>query len=216
MTSVSGTRSDAAANNRAQQARPQPGNPQPAAKPEDVRAMSDAFAAARAKMKLDPFAARPGGKQQASPKMPAKGDAKAAPPPSAALVAAFERAGADRRQAEKFAEGQGFAPGGQGAALAPPPIALPAIPAPQVDPSAFAQMLADLWTRENGRGSKEVRVRFGSDAWPATGALLTQSADGLLDITVDMARGDLPVATDGLRDALAARGLMIGRLATAE
>ena len=106
MTSVSGTRSDAAASNRAQQARPQPGNPQPAAKPEDVRAMSDAFAAARAKMKLDPFAARPGGKQQASPKMPAKGDAKAAPPPSAALVAAFERAGADRRQAEKFAEGE--------------------------------------------------------------------------------------------------------------
>ena len=43
-----------------------------------------------------------------------------------------------------------------------------------------AQVLADLWTRENGRGAKEIRVRFGEDAWPATGARLVRNAAGAL------------------------------------
>lgn len=194
MTQVSGTRSDSPAQRPS--ARPQAQRP---AQPEDVRAMSDAFAAARAKMK---FEALPG--KQAKP-MLAKGmtpdaDRKSA---DAALGAAFDRKVLERQQSERQADGQGLALPGQPAA--PPPIMLAAMPSPQVDPSGFAQMLADLWTRENGRGAKEVRVRFGADAWPATGALLVRNAAGALDISVSI--GD---RSAGAEQRLAALGERLG------
>ena len=74
-------------------------------------------------------------------------------------------------------------------------------------------MLADLWPRENGRGPREVRVRFGAATWPATGARLVRSADGLLDVTVEQAPGTPALSLAGLDEALAERGLAIGQVA---
>jgi hypothetical protein len=97
---------------------------------------------------------------------------------------------------------------------APPMIAIPAMPAPQVDPSAFAQLLTQLWLRERGKGAKEVRVSFGADAWPATGARLVRNAGGALDVQLHVAAaGTFDGETlDGLRNQLAGQGLAIGAL----
>ena len=95
-----------------------------------------------------------------------------------------------------------------------PMIAMPAMPAPQVDPSAFAQLLTQLWLRERGKGTREVRVSFGADAWPATGARLIRNAGGALDVQLHVAgAGSLDgEKLDGLRDQLAGQGLAIGAL----
>jgi hypothetical protein len=89
---------------------------------------------------------------------------------------------------------------------------MPAMPAPQVDPSAFAQLLAQLWRREHGKGSKEVRVSFGADAWPATGARLVRDAGGQLDILLHVDRaGSIDAASlEQLERQLSDRGLVIG------
>jgi hypothetical protein len=97
---------------------------------------------------------------------------------------------------------------------ATPMIAMPAMPAPQVDPSAFAQLLTQLWLRERGKGAKEVRVSFGADAWPATGARLVRNAGGALDVQLHIAAtGSLDgEKLEGLRGQLADQGLAIGAL----
>lgn len=203
MTQVSGTRDTAPAQRPT--ARPQSSRP---AQPDDVRAMSDAFAAARAKMKLDGTPEKPG-KGTLARTVAGQADRK---PADAALTAAVDRKVAERQQSERHADGQGLALPGH--AAPPPPVMVPMMPSPQVDPGAFAQMLADLWTRENGRGTKEVRVRFGADAWPATGALLVRNAAGTLDVSVGIAAG-AHASLDGLGAQLSQSGLDIGSLSVA-
>lgn len=202
-TSVSGGRSDAPA------ARPlSPSRNARAPSGEDVRAMSDAFATARANMKLDGLPAKGGGKAAATAPTPGGHERPAI---ESALGAAFDRQVAERRQGERQSDGQGMLLPGQ---TAPPAIVLAAMPAPQIDPSAFAHMLADLWTRENGKGAKEVRVRFGADAWPATGARLVRNAAGALDIALQI--GDAAFNRDGRLPALgghlAEAGIAVGAL----
>lgn len=208
MTQVSGSRDTGPAQRPT--ARPQSARP---AQTDDVRAMSDAFAAARAKMKPDAmkFEGQTGkqGKAALGKGMPAEADRR---PADAALSAAFDRKVAERQQSERQADGQGFALPGQ--AAPPPPVMAAMMPSPQVDPGAFAQMLADLWTRENGRGAKEVRVKFGADAWPATDALLVRNAAGTLDISVGMASGGGAMPLDRLGEQLSESGLQVGSLAT--
>jgi len=96
------------------------------------------------------------------------------------------------------------------------PMAMPAMPAAHVDPGAFAQLLADLWTRENGKGTKEVTVSFGDRAWPATGARLVRNAAGALDVALLLGDGAPPYDATlrqleaQLRDA----GVALGSLST--
>jgi hypothetical protein len=207
MTNVSGT------SKSAPPARPHAQSPNmPQIKPEDVRAMNGAFATARANMKLDGMPGRQQGKAMMAGLAATDARGRGA---EAALGAAFDRQIAEHHAAERQADGQGLALAGQ--AAPPPPIMLAAMPSPQVDPSAFAQMLADLWTRENGKGAREVRVRFGADAWPATGALLVRNAAGHLDIAVQMARGaDGGGRLDMLGEHLADAGLPVGALSIGE
>ncbi len=101
--------------------------------------------------------------------------------------------------------------------LAAPVVGVPTMPAPHVDPGAFAQLLADLWARENGKGAREVSVRFGRDAWPATGARLVRNAAGTLDISLEVASGSAEYADrlPGLARHLTDAGIGIGALAVA-
>lgn len=199
----------------------QPQRTPPRAQPlaEDVRAMGEAFAKVRGQPQG--LAGRAGQQQQAPlTKAPAQPLQQAPADPRAELAraagwrAADERGTLDRREAERGGE-QALGMVSPSHTPVPTAATVPA-PPPQADPAAFAQTLADLWTRENGRGDKQVRVRFGCDAWPATGALMVQSADGLLDVTIDMAPGHLLASTDDLAGALGAAGLTVGRVAVTE
>lgn len=189
---------------------------------DDVRAMAQAFSRVRGDGR------GPGGQAGQLPQTPLargqtgpqSGAQQAMVDPRAELAraagwrAADERGTLDRRDAERGGE-QSL--GMISPTIAPAPgMAMLPVPSPQVDPAGFAQMLADLWTRENGRGDREVRVRFGADAWPATGALLVQSADGVLDVTIDMAPGCGSSSSTDLVDAFGAAGLAVGRVATRE
>jgi hypothetical protein len=118
--------------------------------------------------------------------------------------------GIERRQ-ERREQMEGFALPGQPGA--PAPLPMPAMPSPQANPAAFAQMMADLWARENGKGTREVSVRFGNDAWPATGARLIRNAAGALDIVLEVggARADTPDLST-LADALDGAGVELGAL----
>lgn len=93
----------------------------------------------------------------------------------------------------------------------PLPVQAPPPGAAHVDPSAFADMLTRLWTREQGRTSREVRVSFGDEAWPATGARLLRLDDGSLQVTVSLGQrgADISGGLDGLRNRMAARGISI-------
>ena len=192
--------------------------PRTAPAAQDVQAMREALANARRQQ--GPVPGQPQAGARATPQQGGArtGSMAGADRGTDALVtgewrAADDRAALDRRDGERSAD-QGFGGFAQPGALPVTVAAHP--PAPQVDPSGFAQMLADLWTRENGRGAREVRVRFGNDSWPATGARLVRSADGLLDVTVEMAAGSAPPPLDTLGDALAQSGLSIGGLAAEE
>ena len=118
---------------------------------------------------------------------------------------------------EKRHEREEGLPGFAAQAQSPTPVAMPMMPALQVDPSAFAQLLAELWTRENGKGAKEVTVRFGARSWPATGARLVRNAAGALDIALEL--GDRGAVHGGrldtLAEALQDAGVSLGSL-TAE
>jgi hypothetical protein len=111
------------------------------------------------------------------------------------------------------------APGTEAIAALPPagatagaPADLPApVARAHVDPSAFADMLAKLWVRDEERRTRDVRVRFGDAAWPATAARLERLGDGSLAIAiaVDGRHGAGPVDVEGLAARLAARGLAV-------
>lgn len=105
----------------------------------------------------------------------------------------------------------GFAP-----QLAPLPqaagLTAPAPVTPQVDPAAFADMLNQLWLREQNRTVRDVRVRFGDAAWPATGARLQRLPDGSLQVEVLIDRHARRGNGDSLRAHLSARGLPIAGL----
>lgn len=189
--------------------------PDPA--PTDVKAMKEAIASARGRMGPVGEQPREGklgtplkGKGDAKGLAHAKGEALAAPP-QRGPAEEQPLAGLERRQ-ERREQLEGFALPGQPGA--PAPLPMPAMPNPQANPAAFAQMMADLWTRENGKGAKEVSVRFGRDAWPATGALLVRNAAGALDVTLYVGDrgqrygGDL----SGLKGALGDAGVDVGSL----
>jgi hypothetical protein len=209
MTSVSGSRPV-----QPSQA-PQRGEPARDARPVQAQqqaggaqAMRDALSQARGKVDtLTDQAGRWKGKGA-----PAKGGEAASAGAIRGQAEADARTVRHQAGSERQADGQGFGLAGQPAAS--PPVQLPAMPAAHVDPSAFAQTMADLWTRENGRGAKEVRVRFGSGAWPATGARLVRNPEGRLDIalTADRAGGAYDGRLNALRGHLAEAGLDIGAL----
>lgn len=93
----------------------------------------------------------------------------------------------------------------------PAPVAAPPPPTSFVDPSAFADLLTNLWLREQGKTTREVRVSFGNSAWPATGARLVRLEDGSLQVAVlvgDRGAGDQS-ASDALKERLQARGLTV-------
>jgi hypothetical protein len=189
---------------------PVQGRAQPA--PAEIRAMNEALGKAKAQLQ---------GKEQSSTGVQQKPLKGLVQPErrGEAMVQQRETAGdfreASLRQEREARERQdglfGFAGHAQ-----PQPMAMPAMPAAHVDPGAFAQMLADLWTRENGKGTKEVTVSFGDRAWPATGARLVRNAAGTLDVALLL--GDRAPPYDGtlreleaqLRDA----GVALGSLTT--
>lgn len=175
------------------------------ANPNDVRAMREAIDAARSK--LDKSAGPPG------KRMPVTAEGER---PRGGEVARQGHEVPVARLTQQQRDGTEALAGwnGQGGAIGAAPVQA-SFPPPHVDPSAFAQMLADLWTRENGRGSKEVRVRFGDRAWPATGALLVRNAAGSLDVALFVGDGGRAYGDrlPGLEDALTSAGVDLGTLA---
>lgn len=189
------------------------GRNQPA--PDDVRAMKDALGKARSQFQAKEVPVKEQGTQ--APKL-GKGLAQAdrrGEVPVQQREAAGDFREASLRQEREARERQdglfGFAGNAQ-----PQAMPMPAMPAAHVDPGAFAQMLADLWTRENGKGTKEVTVTFGDSAWPATGARLVRNAAGALDVSLLLGNGAPPY--DGTMRELEAQlreaGVALGSLST--
>jgi hypothetical protein len=187
------------------------GRPQPA--PAEIRAMNEALGKARAQ--LQSKEQQPGtGVQQKALKglVQPERRGEAMVQQREALGDFRETALRQEREARERQDGLfGFAGHAQ-----PQPMAMPAMPAAHVDPGAFAQMLADLWTRENGKGAKEVTVTFGDRAWPATGARLVRNAAGTLDVALLL--GDRAAPYDGTLGELEAQlrdaGIALGSLST--
>ncbi|PZN92745.1 MAG: hypothetical protein DCF31_15015 [Alphaproteobacteria bacterium] len=93
------------------------------------------------------------------------------------------------------------------AVAAPPPAA--------VDPSAFADLVNQLWLREQQKTTRELRVRFGDGAWPATGARLLRHDDGSFGIEVSVGRHSQPGDIDALYRTLLDRGLPVASVTVA-
>lgn len=184
----------------------------PAPAPAEVRAMAEALGKAKAQLQ---------GKEQPSGPLQQKPRNGLAQPEHRGEAIVAQREVPDdfrevslrqEREARERQDGLfGFA-----AHASPPPVAMPAMPAAHVDPGAFAQMLADLWTRENGKGTKEVTVSFGDRAWPATGARLVRNAAGTLDVALLL--GDRAPPYDRtlreLEAQLQGAGIALGSLST--
>ena len=190
---------------------PLPARAQPALA--DIRAMNEALGKAKAKLQVKE---QPAGTAQ---QKPLKGLVQ--PERRGETIVQQREAFGDsrdtalrqEREARERQDGLfGFAGHAQ-----PQAMAMPAMPAAHVDPGAFAQMLADLWTRENGKGTKEVTVTFGDRAWPATGARLVRNAAGTLDVALLL--GDRVPPYDGTLRELEAQlrnaGVRLGSLSTA-
>ncbi|TRW17376.1 hypothetical protein [Glacieibacterium frigidum] len=185
----------------------------------DAKALADEFAAAARKGALpmggrDAKAPMQDGKGVKGMPMPAEGRA---PPQLANALARGEKMKSYDGQSEvrrddsqtAMLQMQTNGPGLAQPMQAPPPVAA------HVDPGAFADMLTKLWTREQGRTAREVRVSFGDAAWPATGARLLRLDDGSLQVTVSMGQrgGDIGGGLDALRERLTARGLNVADIA---
>lgn len=194
----------------------------------DASQLADEFAAAARKgtlplgkqASLKDAAALPGKGQvlgRDGKPLPIGADGKPLPPPNTALARAR---GDGRQHPEAQSEvrkddsalatmlgtttGAGFAAPMQ----APPPASA------HVDPGAFAEMLTHIWTREQGRTAREVRVSFGDAAWPATGARLMRLEDGSLQVTVSVGYRGADVGNlDDLRDRMGLRGLNVADIA---
>lgn len=185
----------------------------------DAKALADEFAAAARKGALplggrDAKAPMHEGKGVKGATMPAEGRA---PPQLATALARGEKLKSYDGQSEvrrddsqtNMLQMHTTGPGLAQPTQAPPPVAA------HVDPGVFADMLTKLWTREQGRTAREVRVSFGDGAWPATGARLLRLDDGSLQVTVSMGQrgGDIGGGLEALRDRLAARGLNVADIA---
>lgn len=182
-------------------------NAQPPA--EDVRAMKDALTAARERQR------QPLGERGAAMLREGvgRGEAKALFGKDDAERFKLMKQERDAQMPEEGALGLAGA-GGQGQAQAP--MVVPHAPSPQTDPTAFAALIGQLWTREQAKGTREVSVRFGERAWPATGARLVRAADGSLDVALlvgGAAGGQVETALPDLRERLAERGVAVGALA---
>lgn len=90
--------------------------------------------------------------------------------------------------------------------IAPPP----APPAP--NPAAIADMIQRFWRHSGPAGARDVQVRFGEAAWPATGARLLRLPDGALAVEVRIDRHGRPGDPEALRRQLARRGLAIANV----
>lgn len=187
------------------------------AAPEDIRAMADALAAARAgKATPAPLPAMPGRQPRQLKPQAERPPVPTAPPPTAGNLAdEADPILADREAAREQPHFEGFAPVGQSGQQ--PPVPAPAVPAPHADAAAFAQFMTRLWARESGKGATEVRVRFGDATWPATGARLVRNAAGALDIQLFVdSRQDYAPALETLRARFADHGVAVGALAIAD
>lgn len=91
--------------------------------------------------------------------------------------------------------------------LATPP---PGPPAP--NPAAVADMIQRFWQREGRGGVRDVQVRFGEAAWPATSARLQRLPCGALAVEVRIDRHGRPGDPAALRQQLARRGLAIAEV----
>lgn len=182
------------------------------ATPQDVRAIQDAFAAAAKRGQLpvgEPKTKGMPGEKGLQPLLDkgVPGKRGEAPDRPAGLLDAkaetLHRASRDETHDQPL---MGLMQ--QGQAIAAPTVVLAQ---PHVDPSVFADMLTQLWMREKDRTTREIRVSFGDDAWPATGARLRRLDDGSLSVSVAVgergsAMGD---SLSGLRERLESRGLLI-------
>jgi hypothetical protein len=176
---------------------------------EDVQAMKQAFANARqqglGQAPRLPVSAETA-KKDALDRLAGDGDAKA---DDAALVDLDSRQQVlrdDGNQDQNGAQGWAF-----GQALADAPMIVPNAPSPSVDPGAFAQLMSQLWAQAKQKGEREVRVRFGTNAWPATGATLVRNAAGSLDIALQLAAGQ-HADLDALGTQLSGSGVAVGSL----
>lgn len=112
----------------------------------------------------------------------------------------------DRDQDQGGAQGWAF-----GQALADAPMIVPNAPSPAVDPGAFAQLMSQLWAQAKQKNEREIRVKFGTNAWPATGARMVRNTAGTLDIALHLGRGgsaDLSALAEGLEQS----GVTVGSL----
>ncbi|PXA88130.1 hypothetical protein DMC47_30780 [Nostoc sp. 3335mG] len=170
---------------------------------QDVHAMKDAFALAQK-----------GGQQQGRVSVQVKGEEKGdllGKDDKGALVDGLDQHQTvlrdDRDQDQGDAQGWAF-----GQALADAPMIVPNAPSPTVDASGFAQLLGQLWAQAKQKNEREVRVKFGPNAWPATGARMVMNAAGTLDIALQLERGG-PEDLSGLADGLKHSGVRVGALA---
>jgi len=172
---------------------------------QDVHAMKDAFALAQK-----------GGQPQGRIPLPAKGEEKGDLLGDAREDKGNVVDGLDQRQTvlrDDRDDDQGGTQGWAfGQALADAPMIVPNAPSPMVDASGFAQLLSQLWAQAKQKNEREVRVKFGPNAWPATGARMVMNAAGSLDIALQMERG-APDDLSGLADGLARSGVAVGSLA---
>lgn len=184
--------------------------------PDDVRAMKNALGAARAQLfgKEQPVKEQLGLLQPKTGKGLVQTERRGEVPVQAREGFGDFREAALRQEREARERQDGlFGFAGQ---PQPQQMAMPAMPAAHVDPGAFAQLLADLWTRENGKGSKEITVTFGDRAWPATGARLVRNAAGALDVALLVGDGAPPYdgALRQLEAQLREAGVALGSLST--
>ncbi len=210
MTGIGSTASMRPGNNVSQATR---ANTRPEPAPDDVHAIRNAFAKADGCLPLVQERGRKGDTKLANGKL--KTDQRAgeeAERADATRARTHDHGRLETGQDSDQDNQQGLFAATQQAVI---PIAVPDMPGPHVDPSAFAQLMTQLWLREKGKGTREVRVSFGEDAWPATGARLVRNAGGALDIQLHVADGGAAFDGEtlgGLQSQLASHGLAVGAL----
>jgi len=184
----------------------------------DAKALADEFSAAARRGQL-PLGGKglPTTRDSKPLRLGPDGKPLPAPPTTTAKSLGYKSHGEDKlgevRRDDSALSSQllGQSPlGGATAMQAPQPAAA------HVDPSVFADMLTNIWTREQNKTAREVRVSFGDEAWPATGATLLRLDDGSLRVTVSVGHRGADLGDAGLadlRDRMNARGLNVADIA---